>query len=311
VIVVSALDDMDSMVKGIKLGAEDYLPKPFEPVLLKTRIGASVERKQLRDRETLYLEQINRELDLAWRVQAGFLPDHLPDIPGWQLAATLSPSRQTSGDFYDLMPLPEGRLGILIADVADKGMGAALYMVLSRTLIRTYATQHHPQPDRVLAATNRRILADIDTDQFVTVFYGVLDPETGTLTYCNAGHNPPYLLGAQADSAVRTLPGTGMALGVVGDETWEHRTVQIAPRDMLVLYTDGITDAQNVEETFFDKERLLDVVQASRGRSAQDVQESLLAEVHKFVGDAPQFDDITLVVVARAQGHHPSSSGAL
>lgn len=302
VIVISALDDMDSVVKGIQMGAEDYLPKPFDPVLLKARIGACLERKRLRDREVLYLQRINQELALAWQIQAGFLPDDLPDIPGWQLAATLKPSRETSGDFYDLIPLPNGRFGILVADVTDKGMGAALFMVLSRTLIRTYAVRYHTQPDFVLRAANRRILMDINTDQFVTVFYGVLDPVTGTLTYCNAGHNPPYLLSAQNDDVVQALRRTGMPLGIFEDVNWEQKAVQLAPGDMLVLYTDGLTEAQDPQEEFFGEERLLELAQANLGRSAQDVQDALMAHVHEFMGDAPQFDDITLAVVVRDSG---------
>ena len=298
VIIISALDDIGSVVKGIEMGAEDYLPKPFDPVLLKARIGACLEKKRLRDREVYYLQQMNQELALAWQVQAGFLPENLPDVPGWQLAATLEPSRQTSGDFYDLIPLPDGRLGILIADVADKGMGAALYMVLSRTLIRTCAAQHHTRPDYVLKAVNRRILVDIQTDQFVTVFYGILDPASGTLTYCNAGHNPPYLL-AQNGATVQALRRTGIPLGMFKDVNWEQRKVRLASGDVLVLYTDGITEAQNQRDEFFGEERLLEAAQANLARSAQDVQCALMAEVREFVGDAPQFDDITLMVVVR------------
>jgi sigma-B regulation protein RsbU (phosphoserine phosphatase) len=300
VIVISALDDMDSVVRGLQMGAEDYLSKPIEPMLLKARIGACIEKKQLRDREVSYLQQINEELALAWKIQVGFLPDPLPEIPGWQLAATLKPSRQTSGDFYDLIPLPNGRLGVLIADVIDKGMGAALFMVLSRTVIRTHAAQYHTQPDSVLEATNRRLLADIDTNQFVTVFYGILDPADGTLTYCNAGHNPPFLLSAQAGDAVQVLRRTGIPLGVFGDTNWEQRVVQLAPGDMLILYTDGLTEVENPQEEFFGEERLLEVAQANLGRSAREVQDALMAEVHEFVGDAPQLDDITLMVLVRA-----------
>jgi sigma-B regulation protein RsbU (phosphoserine phosphatase) len=302
VIVISALDDMGNVVKGIEMGAEDYLSKPFDPVLLKARIGACLEKKRLRDREVRYLQRINQELDLAWQIQSGFLPPKMPAIPGWQLAAKLKPSRETSGDFYDLIPLPNGRLGIVIADVADKGMGAALFMVLSRTLIRTYTTQYHAQPDLVFGATNRRILADTDTNQFVTVFYSILDPAVGTLTYCNAGHVPPYLLSAQSGKAVQTLRRTGLPLGILEDTSWEQGTVQLAPGDALVLYTDGITDAEDGEGVFFGQERLLEVAEANRGQPAQDVQAALLAEVHQFVGDAPQFDDIALMVVVRSSG---------
>ena len=302
VIVVSALDDMASIVRGIELGAEDFLPKPFEPVLLKARIGASVERKLLRDREVAHMRQVERDLDLAWRVQSGLLPDDMPDAPGWQLAATLIPSRQASGDFYDLIPLPDGRLGILVADVADKGLGAALVMVLSRTLIRSFAGLHAARPDLVLAATNRRILEDTDTNHFVTAFYGILDPATGTLTYCNAGHNPPLLLRADGGHGVRALDATGMALGVLEEASWGQSTVHITDGGMLVLYTDGITEAQNEQDEFFGATRLLDVLKAEPGHSAQGVLDAVLAEVHAFVGDTPQFDDITLLIAVRQPG---------
>jgi len=247
--------------------------------------------------QTLAHETVARELAMAGQIQASFLPSELPDVAGWQLAATLKPAREISGDFYDFIPLPHGRLGIVIADVSDKGMGAALYMALSSTLFRTYATEYHTRPELVLSIANGRILSDARAGLFVTVFYGILDPATGTLTYCNAGHNPPYLLSAQDRDTVQTLPKTGMVLGVVEDATWKKETVRLAPGDVLVLYTDGVTDAEDEQGTFFGLERLLQIAQANLGRSAQDTQDALLAGVHEFMGDAPQFDDITLVIV--------------
>jgi sigma-B regulation protein RsbU (phosphoserine phosphatase) len=247
-------------------------------------------------------QKVGQELALAWEIQASFLPDVLPDVPGWQLAATLKPARETSGDFYDVIPLPGGRLGVLIADVADKGMGAALYMALSRTLVRTFAVEHHTQPDLVLNAANQRILADTHADMFVTLFYGVLDPSDGTLSFCNAGHNPPYLMNAQGGGSIQELSRTGIPLGVFDDATWELGVVQLEPSDALVLYTDGITDAQDHKEEFFGHKRLQEIVRANVGRSAQEMQEALITGVHDFVGDAPQFDDIALVVLVRNSG---------
>ena len=170
-------------------------------------------------------------------------------------------------------------------------------MALSRTLIRTYAVEHETQPGEVLAAANRRILADTHAGLFVTVCYGVLDPTSGELTYSNAGHNPPYLLSARDGNMIQELDRTGVPLGIIDGGTWQQRVVHLAPGDVLLLYTDGITEAQNAQEAFFDEESLREVVRANLGRSARDIQDSVIEEVGAFVGDAPQSDDITLMVV--------------
>jgi serine phosphatase RsbU (regulator of sigma subunit) len=280
------------------------------PVTSNDELGYLSERLNemaagLQERELLKEahRQVEQELAVAWRIQESFLPDHVPQVPGWQLAAALEPARQTSGDFYDFIPLPNGRLGILVADVADKGTGAALYMALSRTLIRTYAIEYDTQPALALGAANRRILGDTQSDLFVTVFYGILDPDTGSLAYCNAGHNPPYLLSAQRDGQVQELSLTGMALGVIEDETWDEGTAQMAEGDVLVLYSDGIPEAENAQAAFFGTGRLLAALQAGLAAwprpSAGEVKETLLAEVRAFVGDTPQSDDMTLMVVVR------------
>lgn len=249
--------------------------------------------------QTLAYQQMTQELELAGQIQASFLPQDLPEVAGWQLAVTLEPARQTSGDYYDFIPLPDGRLGLLVADVADKGMGAALYMALSRTLIRTYAEEYNAEPEKVLAAANRRILADTVSDLFVTVFYAVLEPQTGVLTYCNAGHNPPFLVQAQNGNHAHALVRTALPLGILADMDWGYGAVEIQPGDVLILYTDGITEAQDEAEDFFGEERLKAVARASMGRSAEVIEGKLISAVYDFVGDAPQFDDITLMIVLR------------
>jgi sigma-B regulation protein RsbU (phosphoserine phosphatase) len=151
----------------------------------------------------------------------------------------------------------------------------------------------------VLSATNGRLLTDTQAGVFVTAFYGILDPASGALTYCNAGHTPPYILSAQNTDQVRALPRTGMPLGIEADATWKSETVRLGPGDVLLLYTDGITEALDEQGEFFRSERLLEVVQANLGRPAREIQDALLAEVHQFMGHRPQFDDITLLIVAR------------
>jgi PAS domain S-box-containing protein len=252
-------------------------------------------------REALARQRIEQELALAWQIQASFLPDQLPEIDGWQLSAALEPARQTSGDFYDLISLPNGRLGLLIADVAGKGMGAALYMAVCRTLLRTYAVEFHSDPRLVLRAANLRILRDSEAELFVTAFYGVLDPVTGRFTYCNAGHNPPYLFRSVAADAIEALSRTGLPLGIFESLAWEQRTVQVAPGDVIVLYTDGITDAEDENGVFFGQERLRETALVHRQKPAADIQTALLEQVRAFTGRrsrAPH-DDIALIVVSR------------
>lgn len=255
--------------------------------------------------QQLIHESVTQELVLAGQIQSNFLPDNLPEIPGWQLAAMLEPAKEASGDFYDVIPLPNGRLGVLIADVADKGMGAALYMALSRTLIRTYAIEYDTQPEFVLGAANHRILEDIGTGQFVTVFYGILDPTSGELIYSNAGHNPPYIFSAQNGSAIQELDRTGVPLGILDDQTWQQGTAHLASNDVLLLYTDGITEAQNASGDFFDEDRLEEVVRMNLNSSATEIQNSVIAELGDFVNEAPQSDDITMMVVI----HRSAESG--
>jgi len=249
--------------------------------------------------ETLEYQAAMQELEFAGRIQAGFLPSGVPIMAGWELAVTLLPARTTSGDYFDFISLGDGKIGILIADVADKGLGAALYMALSRTLIRTFALEYDTQPDLVCFSANERILEDARANLFVTCFYGILDQSTGTLTYCNAGHNPPFLLGSRNDGSIQALTATGMPIGVDAEAYWSTATVQIEPGDVLLLYTDGIPDAQNGESSLFKEWRMLDAARSKMGGSAHAIQQSILDALTTYVGDAPQFDDITLLIVMR------------
>ncbi|HSJ58461.1 MAG TPA: SpoIIE family protein phosphatase [Anaerolineae bacterium] len=240
--------------------------------------------------------KVAQELAVAGRIQSGLLPETIPALPGWQLAAVLEPARETSGDFYDFVHLDDGLLALVIADVADKGAGAALYMALTRTLLRTALLQYPSSPARALAAANERILSDTHTDMFVTLCCAILDPETGTLTYANAGHNPPYLFAAQQ---ARALHPTGMALGIMPAGTWQEEHLVLAPGDTLLLYTDGVVDAQGKDEHPFGLARLLQTARSNRHLPAAALVNTILSEIHHFVGTAPRFDDVTLVVLVR------------
>jgi sigma-B regulation protein RsbU (phosphoserine phosphatase) len=299
IIFISALDATQDKVRAFTVGGVDYVTKPFQVEEVLARVETHLALRRLQRQLQHANRKMERELALAGEVQASFLPRELPSIPGWQLSVMLKPARETSGDFYDVNLLPNGRLGIVVADVVDKGAGAALFMALSWTLIRTYAAEYPAQPELALRAVNRRILSDTDANQFVTVFYGILDPAAGTLVYCNAGHCPPYLVRAQNGEDVHRLIRTGVPLGIFEDETWEPGAVQIRPGDVLVLYTDGITEAQNAQGASFGEDRLLESVRANVGHPAQDIQDAMMTAIRGFTGDVPQSDDIVLAVVVR------------
>ncbi len=299
VIFISALDATADKLRAFSAGGVDYVTKPFQVEEVLARVETHLELRRLQKHLQDANKRLARELSLAGEVQSSFLPRRLPDLPGWQLSVTLHPARETSGDFYDVNLLPDGRVGILVADVVDKGVAAALFMALSWILLRTYATQHPMEPDRVLRAVNRRILKDTEARQFVTLFYAILEPDTGMLTYCNAGHSPPFLIRTAPGGKAERLVRTGMALGVLEDEIWERSVVQLAPGDILVLYTDGITESYDKDGQGFGEARLLESVLANRGRTAQEIQDGLLANLLAFTHDAPQSDDITLAVLVR------------
>jgi len=278
----------------------DYMGATFYSELIKGKLLV-LEAKSYT--QVLAHKKVAQEMAWAGELQSDFLPKEPPQIPGWQVAVTLQPARETSGDFYDFIRLPGGRWGIVIADVTDKGFGAALYMTLSYTLIRTFAGEYQNQPEQLLSAVNRRILADTPADLFVTAIYGILDPATGSFAYCNAGHNPPYLFSPGNMIPTGILGATGVPLGIFEDKFWKQDIIEIEPKGTLVLFSDGITEAQNTVGEFFGEERLLQVVGANLNQSAVDMQEAIVLALREFVGEAPQSDDITLVVITRES--HP------
>ncbi|MDX1616926.1 MAG: PP2C family protein-serine/threonine phosphatase, partial [Candidatus Promineifilaceae bacterium] len=303
-LIVPIISEEDRLRGGIYvLLREDYGDVvDFLPALqsVAAQIAAALRRTDVH-RRTIESERMTRELEVAGQIQASFLPRAVPALTGWHIAALLEPARQTSGDFYDFVDLDDGRLGLLVADVADKGTGAALYMALSRTLIRTYAKQFPADPELALRTANERILEDTGSAQFVTVFFGILDAASGERCYANAGHNPAFLLNANGTVAPQALSNTGIPLGMFPEMSWRQNRVILDPGDLLVMYTDGITEAQDSHGQEFGESRLLAAVTEGlkRDQQAGSIAERLLSEVRAFVGQAPQFDDITLLVLRR------------
>jgi sigma-B regulation protein RsbU (phosphoserine phosphatase) len=299
VIFISALDAVYDKVKAFGVGGADYITKPFQVDEVLARVETHMALQRLQKQLQAANIKMIQELALAGEIQASFLPQKLPTPPGWQLTASLIPARETSGDFYDFISLPEGRVGIVVADVCDKGAGAALYMALSWTLIRTYALEYPSQPERVLYDVNRRITEDTNANRFVTVFYGILTPESGMLVYSNAGHCPPLLIRNNDSSSIGKLSNTGIPLGIFGEVTWKQEISQINPGQVLALYSDGITEAENQEGVFLGEDRLVHSLKSNLGHTAQEIHDAVLSDTQKFVGEAAQSDDIALVVLIR------------
>ena len=299
VIFISALSEIQDKVQAFKVGGVDYITKPFqlEEVLVRTQTHLALRALQKRLQDTN--QKLEHELLLAGELQANFMPSKLPKIAGWQIAAEIIPASETSGDFFDVFPLPDGLLGFLVADVVDKGVSAALFMVLSWSLIRTFAAEYPTEPGKVFEEANRRILADTGARQYVTVFYGVLDPANGQLIYSNAGHPPALLFNQSSPGDLRKLTRTGIPLGIFDDATWEKQIISFTPGDNLVVCTDGITEAQNPEGDFFGEGRLFDAVQNGSGGVAEKMLGDVMTSVERFTHLAHQYDDIAVVVVQR------------
>jgi serine phosphatase RsbU (regulator of sigma subunit) len=241
-------------------------------------------------------EQIEREFQLAREIQQKFLPDSIPYIPGWDIDVRWQPARQVGGDFYDLLYLDDTHLGIVIADVADKGMPAALFMTLIRTLIRSAAKEIR-SPAGVLKQVNELLFQDAKSGMFVTVFYGVFDIKSGSVIYANAGHNPPIKIPYQSNQ-LDELTRTSMALGVFYDIEIEERGLFLQKDDLLLLYTDGVTEAFSEAEEMFGTQRLFDILNV-RHQSSKHILDVIESAVNKFIGRAELSDDLTLVAIYR------------
>jgi phosphoserine phosphatase RsbU/P len=312
ILFISALDDIHDKVEAFSAGGQDYITKPFQVEEVVARVETHLSLRRLQRRLLEANRRMERELVLAAQVQASFLPAQLPEVPGWQLAVSLLPAKHTSGDFYDAALLPDGRVGILIADVVDKGAGAALYMAMSSTLLRAAFATYPDQPERVCQEVNERLLEYAGAGQFVTVFCGLLDPATGELTYANAGHHPPLLIGPEPADEVRSLRRTGLPLGVLDDAEWEAGQVHLGPGAALVLYTDGMTDVLNPAGDHYRIRRLVGAATALRRAPAVEIRDSLLAAAHAWADGQPFTDDIALLVLARdCAGSDDTQSGPI
>jgi phosphoserine phosphatase RsbU/P len=304
VIMISALNEMNSVVRCIELGAVDYLLKPFNPVLLKARLGSTLEKKRLRDQIDAHLARLEQEVEAARRLQMAMVPQSFPKPSAafpLELNASMEPAREVGGDLYDFFVTEDGKLCFLVGDVSGKGMPAALFMARTKSLIRITTELMRARhgaaagPAEIIARVNRELCQDNSDMMFVTLFFAMIEPATGELEFCNAGHNAPYRLNGKT---VETIEGgKGIILGVRPDAVYTTGRLALAPGDGVYLFTDGVTEANNAAEELFGEARLETVLRAAAGVPCAEIVKSVAQAVR---GSAMHFPLMTSLCLRSA-----------
>ncbi|MBL7138017.1 MAG: SpoIIE family protein phosphatase [Bacteroidales bacterium] len=300
-VIVSAYGDMENIRTAMNRGAFDFLTKPINFEDLEITINKTLDeihqvRRSIEEHHQLLF--IQHDLETAREIQLAILPMEFPPFPhrkDFDIFASMQAAREVGGDFYDFFMIDNDRLGFVIGDVSGKGVPAAIFMAVSRTLIRATGLKGI-SVDECINYANHLLCNESVSCMFVTVFYGILDTRTGEVDYVNGGHNPPYLI--RADNTLEQIPLTGgPILGFLEDEQYKVGKIHLHPGDTLYLYTDGITEAFNKSNEAFGEERL-EALLCSRG--TEPIKELVLtsmAEVQQFCTEVPQSDDITLMAI--------------
>ena len=297
-VIVSAYGDMENIRTAMNRGAFDFVTKPIDFADLQVTIDRTLKhldewRAALASRDKLVALQ--NELDVANKIQQSILPDQFPHVDGCEVFGCMEAARNVGGDFFDVIRLDRGCLGLAVADVSDKGVPAALFMMSSRTLLKGAAVGVG-HPGSVLSEVNDLLNETNDAAMFVTVFYGVYDPASKVLTFSNGGHNPPLVVHADGTSEELDLTG-GIALGAIPQFEYGQASVQLRSGDMVVFFTDGVTEAINPRNDEFGLEAVQALFEDGATRSAQEAAEMILKAVREFAGEAPQFDDLTCMIL--------------
>jgi sigma-B regulation protein RsbU (phosphoserine phosphatase) len=305
VIMISALSEIDSVIRCIELGAEDYLPKPFNPTLLRARVGATLEKKRLRDEVRASLARLEDEMDSARKLQLGMLPRLFPACTAEQpveVYASMEPAREVGGDLYDCFYASEHLFCFLVGDVSGKGASAAMFMARTRSLVRMAIDLTRQSgvkallPAFIAEAVNRELYQNNDDRMFVTVFLGLLDTSTGVLAYTNAGHPAPHVL--HSSGAIEQIGGKSeMPLGVRSKVEYHNEKVSLQPGDTVFVVSDGVVEAMNTEGAFYTLDRLNEVLHGAPGLGAPGLVRKVVEDVNAFTGSAPKADDVTALAL--------------
>ncbi len=301
-VIVSAYGDMKNIRTAMNRGAFDFVTKPLDFDDLRVTIDRTLRhlamlREALQSRDKLVA--LENELSVGRSMQQAILPTVFPATQAYQVFANMEPARDVGGDFFDVLNLPDDRIGLAIADVSGKGVPAALFMMSARTLLKGAAVGR-TSPSEVLTEVNELLNENNETSMFVTLFFAIYDPATGVLTFANAGHNPPIIIHTDGSHTMFGTAG-GVALGVVPGVEYTQEQIRLEPGDMAICYTDGVTEAENEKQDQFDLERLTALFSEAPPTSAREANDAVFRAVENFSGEAPQFDDITCLTLYRSE----------
>ena len=300
-VIVSAYGDMENIRTAMNRGAFDFVTKPVDFDDLQLTIDRTLQhieqwREALSTRDKLVALQ--NELDVASKMQQSILPTTFPSGPSYQTFGSMHPARNVGGDFFDVIRLENDQIGLAIADVSDKGVPAALFMMSSRTLLKGAAIGAPGGPGAVLTEVNNLLSADETTGMFVTMLYAVYHTTSGLLTYACGGHDAPLIVHADGTSELMSLTG-GIALGVLEGFDYGQVSLQLEPGDTLCLYTDGVTEATNLQGDLLGLEGVREMFAAAPPTDAEQAGREILEAVVEFTGEAPQHDDVTCLILRR------------
>jgi sigma-B regulation protein RsbU (phosphoserine phosphatase) len=300
-VIVSAYGDMDNIRTAMNRGAYDFVTKPIDFIDLETTIEKTIKeldtiRSAIAEHDKLIA--IQSDLDTARNIQSAILPKKFPPFPEikeFEIYAAMEPAKEVGGDLYDFFLLDNNRVGFVIGDVSGKGVPAAIFMAVSRTLIRATALKGIP-PEECLTYVNHLLCNESVASMFVTVFYGVLDYKNGTLVYANGGHNPPYVLSKDGELKELELTG-GLALGVIDGVSYQSKTVQINSGDLIYTFTDGVTEAMNKEFELYSEERLELLLKENYVVNTTEIISKSFENVKIHADGELQSDDITILAI--------------
>ena len=297
-IIVSAYGDMNNIRSAMNLGAFDFVTKPINFDDLNITIEKTlthISNLMQHEKNKVQLDGILHELNVAAQIQNSILPKVFIDDANIVLHASMQAAKEVGGDFYDFFWIDDDHLALVMADVSGKGIPAALFMTVSRTLLRAHAFNNETT-GQTITAVNNALEVDNSNMMFVTTFYAILDVKTGILKYTNGGHNPPYII--RATNKVEPIKPTGdTALGVVESEGYQENELQLNEGDLVFFYTDGVPEAANAKEDYYTDQRLADMLEKNRDLAPSELINTIAKDVSDFAAGFPQSDDITMLAV--------------